>query len=163
MLYRHTYPWCVFDDSTSDFYHFALRFSLMARNRNVLLNLVVHTFRFHQGPEFLVCRSGSALHDIAAEGLQSAENKVGGWMTSFEYEAIGILNSHGTIIWSSLLERFSVSAIRSALKSPRLDMNDAIPMLSFLADFVQSQKDLFDGCKKHGQFKSGTSGYIYIY
>ena len=32
-------------------------------------------------------------------------------------------------------------------------------MLSSLVDFFQSQKDLFDGCKKHGQFKSGTSGY----
>jgi|SRR6218665_902795 len=80
-------------------------------------------------------------------------------MTSFEYEAIGILNSRVTIVWSSLLERFNVSAIRSASKSPRLDMNDAIPMLSSLAAFFQSQKDLFDGCKKHGQFRSGTSGY----
>ena len=65
---------------------------------------------------------------------------------------IGILNSHGIIIWSSLLERFSGSATRSALNSPRLDLNDAIPMLSSLADFVRSQRDLLDECKKHGQF-----------
>src|SRR6218665_387300 len=49
----------------------------------------------------------------------------------------------------------------SVLRSPRLDLNDhhAIPILSSLADFFQSQRDLFDECKKHGQFKSGTSGY----
>src|SRR6218665_134004 len=39
-------------------------------------------------------------------------------------------------LWSSLLEQFSATSL--ALQSPRLDLNDSIPMLSSLADFFES-------------------------
>jgi len=48
----------------------------MARTQFFLLNSVGHAFRFHQGPEFLICRDWVRMQDIAAEGLQSAENQV---------------------------------------------------------------------------------------
>src|SRR6218665_1897217 len=97
-------------------------------------NSTVHAFRCHQGPEVR-----SALHAIVAEGLQSAENTVGGRRTFFEYKQLqfGIL----TELFSSLLEQFSTTS--SALQSPRLDLNDAIPMLSPPLEFFQSQRDLF--------------------
>src|SRR6218665_498339 len=70
------------------FDHFVQAFTRMPHTS--FSNSTVHAFRCHQGPEVR-----SALHAIVAEGLQSAENTVGGRRTFFEYEA--------TTIWDSYL------------------------------------------------------------
>src|SRR6218665_1949761 len=46
-----------------------------------------------------------------------------------------------TELFSSLFEQLSTTS--SALQSPRLDLSEAIPMLSSPSDFFQSQRDLF--------------------
>src|SRR6218665_2571143 len=95
-----------------------------------LSNSTVHAFRCHQGPEIR-----SALHAIVAEGFQSSENTVRGRRTfsnmkQLQFEIL-------TELFSSLFEQFSTTS--SALQSPRLDLSDAIPILSSPSDFFQSQ------------------------
>ena len=68
----------------------------------------------------------TALHAIAAEeGLQSVKNVVDaeGLLSNMKQLEFRILTEQ----WSSVLERFSATS--SALQSPRLDLNDAIPMI----------------------------------
>jgi len=50
-----------------------------------------------------------------------------------------------TELWSSLLELFGATS--PALQSLRLDLNNAFALRSSLADFLQSQRDLFYGYK----------------
>src|SRR6218665_1556573 len=74
-----------------------------------------------------------------------------------QLEAEGLLSNMKQLdfeCWSPLLNRFSAISSALGLHSPRLNFNDAIPMQSSMADFCQSQRDLFDECKKHGQVKS---------
>src|SRR6218665_1847378 len=112
------------------FDHFVQAFTRMPHTS--FSNSTVHAFRCHQGPEIR-----SALHAIVAEGLQSAENTVGGRRTFSNMKPLqfGILSE----LFSSLLDQFSAT---SALQSPRFNLNDAIP-ISSSSDFFQFQRDLF--------------------
>ena len=62
-----------------------------------------------------------------------------GLFSNMKQLQFGILTELG--LFSSLLEQFSTTI--SALQSPQLDLNDAIPMLSSLSHFFQSQRVLF--------------------
>ena len=90
----------------------------------------------------------SALHAFVAEGLQNDENTVGaleaeGLFSNMKQLQFGIL----TELFSSLLEQFSTTSSALGLPSPRLDLNDAVPMLSSPSYFFQSQRDLFHQIK----------------
>src|SRR6218665_2058239 len=130
MIRRQQFRLQIFD-------HFVLRL-FKWHAHYFLSNSVVYAFKCHQGHEFRlhVCR---ALHDIAVEGLQSAKNTV---------------ESEGRHSNMKQFELFSAIGSALGLQSPRLDFTDTIPMLSSLADFFPSQRDLFDECKEHGQVKS---------
>jgi len=131
----------------------------MARTRNFLLNSVVHAFRFHQGPEFLICRDwvriawhrSWRIAKCRKPGLRLKDFFRIRSNCNFEFpQKLHLGFSAWTIQWQCNKLSFEKSMTGFEWCNSHA---------KFLGGFLPVPRDLFDECKKYGQFKSGTSGY----
>ena len=96
----------------------------------------------------------SALREISEDNHQ----------LNVSLEAEGLLRKMGSLefgilteFWSSVLRR--VNETSRSLQSPQLDLNNAIPLLRSLVDFLVSFRDRFSEFEDLGQQKLGSSDY----